>query len=237
MDTNTLYVADLVLKRGGKPVLHGVSLNIQAGAVTALLGANGAGKSSLVLAIAGAIELNSGDIKHKNQTLSGLRPEQIRKRGVAIVPEGHQVLSELSVLDNLRAAGSACSTRKLQSEIARVLDIFPELNAKLNARGGDLSGGQKQMVSISQALIAAPQFLLIDELSLGLAPAVVKRLAEVVRQIAESGVGVLLIEQFTNIALGLAQHAYVMEHGRIVFSGSSQQLRDDPSILHSAYLA
>lgn len=237
MDTNTLYVTDLMLRRAGKPVLHGVSLNIQAGAVTALLGANGAGKSSLVLAIAGAIELSSGEIKHKNQTITGLRPEQIRKRGVAIVPEGHQVLSELSVLDNLRAAGSACSARKLQTEIARVLDIFPELNAKLNARGGDLSGGQKQMVSISQALIAAPQFLLIDELSLGLAPAVVKRLAEVVRQIAESGVGVLLIEQFTNIALGLAQHAYVMEHGRIVFSGSSQQLRDDPSILHSAYLA
>ncbi|WP_293936317.1 ABC transporter ATP-binding protein [Iodobacter sp.] len=237
MTTTSLQIAELVVNRSGKQVLHGVSLNIPAGAVTTLLGANGAGKSSLVLAIAGVIAPASGTVSANGKILTGLRPEQVRKQGVAIVQEGHQVLSELTVLDNLRAAGSALSNQKLQSGIERMMVIFPELEAKLSSRGGDLSGGQKQMVSISQALLAVPQYLLIDELSLGLAPGVVKRLAETVQQIAESGVGVLLIEQFTSIALGLAEKAYVMERGRIVFSGSSQQLRDDPAILHSAYLA
>jgi branched-chain amino acid transport system ATP-binding protein len=190
-----------------------------------------------VLAIAGVIAHSAGLVTSNEQRLSGRRPEQIRRLGVAIVQEGHQVLSELSVLDNLRAAGSALSNQQLQQQIQRVLEIFPELQPKLSQRGGDLSGGQKQMVCIAQALLAMPQYLLIDELSLGLAPAVIKRLADVVQRIAQSGVGVLLIEQFTSIALSLADQAYVMERGRVVFAGHSQQLRDNPQILHSAYLS
>jgi len=232
-----LEVKDLVVKRGNKPVLHGVSLCVAPGCVTALVGANGAGKSSLVMTLAGALAAVSGTMTLNRAPLNCLRPEQIRRLGIAVVPEGHRVLGDLSVLDNLRAAGSFLSARSLNTAIERVLTVFPELTAKLRARGSDLSGGQKQMVCVSQALIGAPHTLLIDELSLGLAPAVTQRLAQTVARIAESGVGVLLIEQFTTIALALASDAYVLERGRIVYAGSARELRERPEILHSSYLA
>lgn len=232
-----LEVTDLAVSRAGKPVLHGVSLRVAPGRVTALVGANGAGKSTLVMAMAGALPAVSGTIALDDVPLNGLRPEDIRRRGIAVIPEGHRVLGDLSVLDNLRAAGAFLPVRRLSAAIERVLTVFPELKVKLLARSSDLSGGQKQMVCVSQALIGEPHTLLIDELSLGLAPTVIKRLAETVARIAASGVGVLLIEQFTTIALSLATDAYVLERGRIAYAGTAQQLREQPDILHSSYLA
>lgn len=232
-----LDVQGVVLHRGGKQVLHGVSLNIRQGEVTALVGANGAGKSSLVMAIAGDLPLTSGRINLDGQDQRGLRPERMRGRGVAVVPEGHRVLGDLSVLDNLRVAASLMPLKAVPGAIDEVLAIFPELEAKLQVAGRSLSGGQKQMVCVAQALLAKPRLLVIDELSLGLAPMVVKRLAQVIVDVAKQGVGVLLIEQFTSLALSMSQHAHVMVRGKMAWSGASAELSAHPEILHSSYLA
>lgn len=232
-----LDIQGLTVTRGGKAVLHGVDLLIRPGRITTLLGANGAGKSSLVLALAGALPVAAGTISVDGRPIANLRPEVVRAHGVAAVPEGHQVLTELSVEDNLRAAGSRYPKSDLDAAIGDALDTFPELRAKLQQRAGDMSGGQQQMLALAQAIISRPRYLLADELSFGLAPVIVARLVPVIERLASQGIGVLLIEQFTNIALKLAHHAYVMERGRIRFSGDPEELRRNPEILHSAYLA
>jgi branched-chain amino acid transport system ATP-binding protein len=232
-----LTIEKLSVARGGKAVLHGVDLEIAPGKITALLGANGAGKSSLVLAIAGALTPTGGAIKVDGQPIQGLRPENVRARGVAAVPEGHQVLSELTVEDNLKVAGSHLTRAELAPSVAKALETFPELKERYQIRAGFLSGGQQQMVALAQAIVAKPKYLLADELSFGLAPVIVARLVPVLQTLAAQGVGVLLIEQFTHIALKISDHAYVMERGRICFTGPAQQLVEKPEILHSAYLA
>jgi branched-chain amino acid transport system ATP-binding protein len=153
-----------------------------------------------------------------------------------VVPEGHQVLRDLSVEDNLLAAGTSLSAQALAQSVDEALTLFPELKARLTTQAGNLSGGQKQMVSISQALISRPKFLLIDELSLGLAPTVVQRLVEALKLISSRGVGILLVEQFTQLALAVSSRAYVLQLGKIVFKGESATLLDHPSLLHDAYL-
>jgi branched-chain amino acid transport system ATP-binding protein len=232
-----LKIRNLTVARGGKQVLHGVDLDIQPGRITTLLGANGAGKSSLVLAIAGALPAAGGDVVLDGRVITGLRPEVVRGLGVAAVPEGHQVLGDLTVEDNLRTAGSHLTRLALGPAIQEALETFPELRAKLGARGADLSGGQQQMLALGQAIVAKPRYLLADELSFGLAPVIVARLTPVLLQLAAKGVGVLLIEQFTHIALKLARYAYVMERGRVCFSGEPIELVRNPNILHSAYLS
>ena len=232
-----LKVSELCVFRGGKKVLHGIDMRIAPGQITALVGANGAGKSSTVLAIGGVLPVQSGRVEWDGQALHNCRPEVVRAAGIAVVPEGHRVLGDLSVQDNLRAAATHLSVAEAMRGIERVLAIFPELKDKLGATGRSLSGGQKQMVCVAQALIVSPRYLVVDELSLGLAPTVVKRLAEVLQRAAADGVGVLLIEQFTTLALSLATQAYVLERGRMAFAGTAADLRDQPEILHSSYLA
>jgi branched-chain amino acid transport system ATP-binding protein len=233
---NVLQVRGLHVKRGPKPVVHGVDLDVAPGEIVALLGPNGAGKSSTVLALAGAIPRAQGSVRLGGVSLDGLSADAVRRAGLAIVPEGHQVLGGLSVRDNLLAAALALPRRDVEPALARVLGILPELATRLDQPGRSLSGGQKQMVCVAQALLVAPKVLVIDELSLGLAPLVVRRLADVVRASAAQGVGVLLIEQFTTLALGMAERACVLQRGRPVWSGSSAALREQPDILHSSYL-
>jgi branched-chain amino acid transport system ATP-binding protein len=180
-------------------VLESVSLDLHPGEVTCLLGANGAGKSTLIMTIAGVLPASDGSIELDGASLAGHAPEAIRGRGVAVVPEGHRVLANLSVLDNLRAAGSPLSWAALKEEIDRVIAIFPELRPRLSLDASLLSGGQKQMLAIGQALIARPRYLLIDELSFGLAPAVVIRLGETIREIARRNIGILLVEQLRHL--------------------------------------
>lgn len=237
MTGQTVTVDNLVVERGGKRVLHGISFSLTAGTISTLLGANGAGKSSTVMALCGAIPTASGAARLGDVKLTGLSPDTVRRRGVATVPEGHRVLGQMSVEDNLLVSVLERGTAARQAGLARAFAIFPELEARRHQMAGDLSGGQKQMVAMAQAFLARPRFMIVDELSLGLAPAVVKRLAEALTLAAEDGIGVLLIEQFANLALGLASHALVMERGRIVFDGPSQILRQQPDILHGAYLA
>ena len=235
--TSMLRVTDLRVERGGREVLHGVSLSLEPGVISALLGANGAGKSSLVACIGGSVPASGGTITVDGVELRGLRPHQVLKRGVAVVSEGHPVLAGLSVHDNLRAAGLMLPKAVGERRIAEALELFPELRPRLEVDARNLSGGQKQMVNIAQALMIQPRYLLIDELSFGLAPAIVVRLGEVIRRVAAGGVGVLLIEQFTTLALQLASRAFVMERGNIVFEGGSAELEAQPEILHGAYLA
>jgi branched-chain amino acid transport system ATP-binding protein len=232
-----LSVTGLGVERGGKPVIHGVDLEIPPGKITALLGANGAGKSSLVLAIAGALPAARGDILLDGSSIKGLRPEAVRRLGVVAVPEGHRVLTELTVEENLRVAGTPLNRRELDEAVAQALDTFPELKTRIGARAGTLSGGQQHMLVLGQAIVSRPRYILADELSFGLAPVVVARLVPVLEAFAARGIGVLLIEQFTHIALRICHHAYVMERGRIRFSGAPDALRQNPDILHSAYLA
>jgi branched-chain amino acid transport system ATP-binding protein len=233
--SEVLTLGDVTVKRAGRPVVDGVSFEIPAGEVTALLGPNGAGKSSLVLAVAGVLPA-AGSIKLGDRELVGRRPEKIRAAGVAVVPEGRRLLPELSVEDNLLVATYAMPRAAARERRAEALELFPELKPRLTARARSLSGGEQQMVVLAQALVSQPRFVLIDELSLGLAPVIVKRLIPTIRTVADSGVGVLLIEQFATLALGLANSAHVMEGGELRFSGKASELRERPELLESAYL-
>jgi branched-chain amino acid transport system ATP-binding protein len=232
-----LQVRDLVVHRGGREVLRGVSLSLDPGEVTCLLGANGAGKSTLVMTIVGSLPATAGSATLDGTSLLGLTPDAIWRRGLAVVLEGHPVLGDLTVLDNLRAAGSGLDRVELDRSIGEALVLFPELTPRLAVGARHLSGGQKQMVAIARVLVGRPRYMLVDELSFGLAPAVVGRLGATMTAIAARGVGILLIEQFTSLALKLASRTYVMERGRIVFTGTSGELRDRPDVLHGAYLA
>jgi branched-chain amino acid transport system ATP-binding protein len=235
---DVLKLESLTVARGGRPVVRDVSLRIDAGEVTALLGPNGADKSSLVLAVGGVLRPESGSVSLNGDDLSGRRPEKIRAAGVAVVPEGRRLLPELSVEDNLRVATYSLPRSEADAGVNYALEMFPELKERLGTRAArSLSGGEQQMVVLAQALVSKPRFVLIDELSLGLAPVVVKRLIPRIEKLAESGTGVLLIEQFATIALEMAKDTYVMGHGKIEFSGASSELKRKPELLQSAYLS
>jgi branched-chain amino acid transport system ATP-binding protein len=234
--SGALAIRDMTVARGGRPVVREVSLDIAAGEVTALLGPNGAGKSSLVLAVGGVLRPESGSVLLDGHEYAGRRPEKIRLAGIAIVPEGRRLLPELTVEDNIRVATYSLSREQARAGRERALTLFPELEKRLRNPARSLSGGEQQMVVLAQALVSQPRFMIIDELSLGLAPVVIQRLIPVIREIALAGIGVLLIEQFATVALGLANRAYVMEGGRIQFSGVAQELRENPDLLQSAYL-
>ena len=232
----SLQLENLVVARGGRPVVRDVSLDIPAGEVTALLGPNGAGKSTLVLAVGGVLPTVSGTVRLDDAVLSSRRPERIRGAGVAIVPEGRRLLPDLTVDDNLQVATYALPRAEGRAGRDRALELFPELGKRLNATGRMLSGGEQQMLVLAQAIVSQPRFMLIDELSLGLAPVIVQRLVPVIRRIVESGVGVLLIEQFAAVALALANRVHVIDRGRLRFSGLPAELHEHPELLHSAYL-
>ena len=231
-----LSLQGMTVARGGRDVVRDVTIEIPPGEITTLLGPNGAGKSSLVLAVGGILRPRKGAVMLDGRNWAGRRPERIRHAGVAIVPEGRRLLPQLTVEDNIRVATYALPRAQAQSGRARALELFPELERLLGSPARSLSGGEQQMVVLAQALVSQPRYVLIDELSLGLAPVVVNRLIPTIRAVAESGIGVLLIEQFATVALGLATRAYVMEGGRLQFSGTANQLKEDPSLLHSAYL-
>jgi branched-chain amino acid transport system ATP-binding protein len=237
MAASELTVRNLFVSRGGRPVLRDISLSVPPGEITALLGANGAGKSTLVLTMAGVLPPVRGSISCEGVELLGQSPDAVRRHGVALVLEGHPVLTGLSVRDNLAAAAMMHPRHQADREIEAALETFPELRARLSTAAQNLSGGQKQMVVIAQGMIARPRYLLIDELSFGMAPSIVNRLAETIQAIAARGVGILLIEQFTTLALSLARTALVLERGELVFAGASEELRRNPEILHGAYLA
>ncbi len=235
-DRATLRIEGLKVSRGGHPVLHGITLAIPPGAVTTLLGPNGAGKSTLVLAVAGVLRPTAGKVALNGRDLTRLRPEQVRRAGVAVVPEGRRLLPDLTVEENIRVATYTLGRDEARRGIEHAVELFPHLEVRWKSVARTLSGGEQQMVVLAQALVSRPKFVLVDELSLGLAPVVVKRLMPALEAVAAEGVGVLLIEQFVHVALALAQSAYVIEGGRIVYHGTAAELKEHPERLHSAYL-
>jgi branched-chain amino acid transport system ATP-binding protein len=232
----TLRIDDLKVARGGHEVVHGISLEVPQGAVTTLLGPNGAGKSTTVLAVGGLIRASAGEVTLNGMNLTRMRPERIRQAGVAIVPEGRRLLPDLTVEDNMRVATYALGRDAAKSGIEYAVELFPHLQARWKAVARTLSGGEQQMVVLAQALVSRPKVMLVDELSLGLAPVIVQRLMPALEDAAERGVGVLLIEQFVHVALSLAKTAYVLENGRIRYQGTAEELKSRPDVLHSAYL-
>ena len=236
MSDEKLSLEGLTVARGGRPVVRDVSLDIPRGEVTALLGPNGAGKSSMVLSVAGILPPEAGAVRADGNDLSGKRPEKIRAAGIAVVPEGRRLLGEMTVEDNLEVAIYSLPRSEAKGGIDQALEMFPELEPRLGVPARSLSGGEQQMLVLAQALVSKPRYVLIDELSLGLAPVIVQRLIPRIREVAESGVGVLLIEQFATVALGLSNGVHIMEGGSLRYSGESSELKRKPELLESAYL-
>ena len=231
-----LKLVKLTVARAGRAVVREVSIDITPGEVTALLGPNGAGKSSMVLGVAGVLKPSGGSVMLGDVDMAGKRPEKIRRAGIAVVPEGRRLLSDLTVEDNIDVACYSLSREDARAGRDYAFELFPELKKRLDSSARSLSGGEQQMLVLAQALVSKPRFVLIDELSLGLAPVIVQRLIPTIRTVAESGVGVLLIEQFAALALGLSNRAYVMDRGRIHFSGKASELKERPELLQTAYL-
>ena len=232
---STLVVEGLTVARAGRTVVRHADLVVNSGEVVSLLGPNGAGRSSTILAMCGVLPVAGGTIHLDDRSLSGLRPDLVRRAGVSTVLENHRVLADLTVRDNLKVAGGRRGSARDQ-RIDRVLDTFPELVAHLDRPAGQLSGGQQQMLALGQALANQPSFLLIDEMSMGLAPVVVARLLEVLRSLAQAGIGVLLVEQFAHLALSISDRAYVMTRGQLVFDGAAADLDGDSDLLHRLYM-
>lgn len=231
-----LELTGLKVTREGKTVVDGVSLTVAPGKVTALLGANGAGKSELVLGVAGLLPVTGGRVRADGQDLTAARPDRIRAAGIAAVPEGHQVLTALTVEENLRVAAALLPARAVDGVMAEVWAIFPELAERKRQMAGTMSGGQQQMLAIGHALMCRPRYLLIDEMSLGLAPLIVKRLTRVVADLAARGIGILLVEQFVEVALQLAAHVVVLRKGTVRLSVHPDVVRADRQRLSDAYL-
>ena len=231
----SLLIEDLSVRSQNREVVRRVSMAVEPGQVTAVLGANGAGKSELVLAVAGMLPLTQGRITVDGRPIQGCTPDAVRQAGVAAVPEGHRVLTRLSVDDNLRVAGAILQSSQVEPALQEVYALFPELAERKRQLAGSMSGGQQQMLAIGHALMAHPRYLLIDEMSLGLAPLIVKRLVRVIEALMAKGVGIVLVEQFTEVALSVATTAVVMRAGEARYTGPVDEIRRRPEILKEAY--
>jgi branched-chain amino acid transport system ATP-binding protein len=209
-------------------VVEALSLEVHAGSITALLGPNGAGKSSTIMAIAGHVQVQGGEILLDGQTLRGLSPSARTRLGIGLVPEGRRIFPDLSVAENLLVGGYTRSVAEAAANEQRVLDLFPRLRDRYRQRAGTLSGGEQQMLAIARALMSSPRLILIDELSLGLMPAMVDVCLNAVQALKESGIGVLLVEQNTHRAISIADRVTVLVSGRVAFAGEGSRVRDDP---------
>jgi len=214
---------------GRVQVLWDVDLSVGDNEIVALVGPNGAGKTTLLRALSGMAELRSGTVDFRDQTLKGRSIEQIVSLGISHVPEGRRLFPGLTVRDNLRLGG----WRTRNTDIDRVVELFPRLGERLNQVAGTMSGGEQQMCAIARGLMSEPQIMMIDELSLGLAPVVVDEIIARLPDIASSGTSILLVEQDVDAALTVAERAYVLETGHIVLSGKGSDLLADPRVQES----
>jgi branched-chain amino acid transport system ATP-binding protein len=228
-----LELHEVQARYGPITALHGVSLTVEEGEVVALLGANGAGKTTTLRSISGTVR-KSGRIVYKGRDVSGASPERLAKQGVAHVPEGRGLFTELTVWENLRMGAYVRRDRQVKTDLTRVCEHFPWMPSRRAQQAGTLSGGEQQMLALARALVSRPKLLMLDEPSLGLAPLVTQELFRVVRELNESeGLTVLVVEQNANIALDLSQRAYVLEVGRVAVEGSSDELRAHEGVRRS----
>jgi branched-chain amino acid transport system ATP-binding protein len=233
--TNMLAVTGLAAGYSGIKALRGVSLSIQEGEFVALIGPNGAGKSTLLNCLSGVVRPSGGSIRFQQEELLAVKPWHVARKGLLQVPEGRQILPNLTVRENLELGASALSGRKSTYSLERIQQLFPVLAERRDQRAGSLSGGQQQMLAIGRALTGAPRLLLLDEPSLGLAPVIVIQVFEALRALNADGLTILLVEQNARQALLATHRAYVIERGRVVHEGRSQDLVNDPAIV-SHYL-
>jgi len=224
-DAAILSVDELHVAYGGVQAVRGVSLEVRAGEITALLGANGAGKSSTLLAIVGSVRARSGRVRFADDDVTGLSPDVLVRRGMALIPEGGRVFARQPVEQNLRLGAYVVADDAIYHErIERVYALFPRLAERRKQIAGTLSGGERQMLAIGRALMSGPRLLLVDEPSLGLAPRLVEAMFDALANLNRGGTSILLVEQNVVRALELASRAYVMQSGRIALSGSGQQI-------------
>jgi branched-chain amino acid transport system ATP-binding protein len=230
-----LEVRGLTAGFGAGPVLFGVDLDVRVNQLLALIGANGAGKSTMLGVISGLVPPTSGTIRFNGQDITGMPADRIVALGLVHVPQGRRLFATMSVRKNLLLGAYRRRLGSVDSELARVLDLFPALKSRLDQEAGTLSGGEQQMVAIGRGLMGRPKLIMIDEPSLGLAPIVVERVVDVAREINREGTAVLLVEQDVMIALEAADYAYVLENGHIALEGNAKDLQQDPAV-RKAYL-
>ncbi|HEV3229027.1 MAG TPA: ABC transporter ATP-binding protein, partial [Solirubrobacteraceae bacterium] len=220
---------------GNIEALKGISLTVSEGEVVTLVGSNGAGKSTTMRSITGLTPRRQGAIRFRGTDISVTPPQDIVALGISLAPEGRRTFPRLTVLDNLQLGAFLRRDAGVADDLERVYTLFPRLQERRRQKAGTLSGGEQQMLAIGRALMAAPELLLLDEPSLGLAPILVDRIYQTVAEISRQGTTILLVEQNVNYALDVSQRAYVLESGKIVLSGPAGELRQDPQV-KKAYL-
>lgn len=225
-----LKLDGVAVSRGAGPVISDVSLEVNSGEVTTIVGPNGAGKTSLLESISGVVRPSAGHITLDDVDVTKATRGARAKHGIVHVEQGRTIFKSLTVRENLEL------TARTKPAFDEVMGMFPELEKRLSSRSELLSGGEQQMLVLGRAFAAKPKILLIDEMSLGLAPVVFMRLVPIVKQISESGVGVLLVEQFAHLALGIAREALVVASGKVTFQGDAAEIAGDNERLHKAYL-
>ena len=230
-----LEISGLTVPLGGRPVLQGVGLAVPAGGLVTILGRNGVGKTTLLRTISGVYRPSCGAIRFDGADIAGLRPHEIVARGIGQAPEGRQLFGDMPVIENLRAGALKLSNAEFDARVREMEALFPIIAERRTQLAGSLSGGEQQMLCIARALMPRPRLLLLDEPSLGLAPRIVARIFELIATVRAGGVAVLLVEQNARLGLMHADHAYVLDQGRIALSGPAQELMSDERVV-SAYL-
>jgi len=231
-----LKIDDLVVAYGGIEALKGVSLEVEEGKIVTLVGANGAGKSTILRTIVGLVKPKSGSISYQGKNLLSEKRHNIVKNGITLVPEGRRIFPDLTVLENLKiGAYSRTDAKEIKADMEWVYGLFPKLKERTWQLAGTLSGGEQQMLAVGRALMSRPKLLMMDEPSLGLAPLIVKDIFNIIKEIHKQGVTILLVEQNANAALKIADVGYVIETGRITLKGTGQELLSNEEI-RKAYL-
>ena len=226
-----LEVKDLAAAYSGIEALRGVSLHIEAGEMVALIGANGAGKSTLLNCLSGTVRPKRGSIRFDGGEIAGVKPHRVARQGLLQVPEGRQILVELTVEENLQLGELARGARVSSFGLREVYQLFPILDERRSQRGGTLSGGQQQMLAIGRALMGGPKLLLLDEPSLGLSPIITDQVFDALRSLNDAGLTILLVEQNAHRALQATERAYLLEHGELAFQGNSADLINDEKVI------
>ena len=231
-----LKIDNIDVYYGAIHALKGISLEVKEGEIVTLIGANGAGKSTTLRTISGLLKPKTGSITFLGQNIEGVRAHEIVKKGISQVPEGRRVIAEMTVMENLDLGAFVRKDKAgIQQDLKHVFELFPRLEERKNQSAGTLSGGEQQMLAMGRALMSRPKLLLLDEPSMGLAPLLIKEIFNIIVDINKSGTTVLLVEQNANMALSIANRAYVLETGRITLSGSAKELAASEDV-RKAYL-
>lgn len=232
-----LEVKDLTVRYGALEAVRNVNFSVEEGEIVALIGSNGAGKSTTLRAIVGLVDVANGSARFDGKEITGLNPAMRVRNGIALSPEGRRLFGRMSVLDNLlTGAYSVTSRSDINQMLAEIYDLFPRVHERRHQLAGSLSGGEQQMVAIGRAMMAHPRLLMLDEPSLGIAPKVVAEIARAIQRInKEKGISIILVEQNARLALRLSHNAYALEHGEVVRSGCGDELLADPFV-QKAYL-